>query len=108
MPDFFAPFFARFFAPFFGTLAPFFLASDRPIAIACLRLFTVRPLPLLSFPRFFLCIAFFTLDPADLEYLAIAVVLVTESKKFYAPCDGFSTWRVSKIAEADGVETEGK
>src|ERR1700722_7826136 len=30
---------------FFGTLAPFFRASDSPIAIACLRLFTVPPLP---------------------------------------------------------------
>jgi hypothetical protein len=28
-----------------GTFAPFFLASDRPIAIACFRLFTVPPFP---------------------------------------------------------------
>jgi hypothetical protein len=28
-----------------GTFAPFFLASDRPIAIACLRLFTLPPFP---------------------------------------------------------------
>lgn len=37
---------------FFGTFAPRFRASDSPIAIACLRLFTFRPLPpLLSVPR---------------------------------------------------------
>jgi len=29
----------------FGTLAPSFLASERPIAIACSRLFTMPPLP---------------------------------------------------------------
>jgi hypothetical protein len=28
---------------FFGTLAPFFRASDSPIAMACLRLFTRPP-----------------------------------------------------------------
>jgi len=28
-----------------GTFAPFFLASESPIAMACLRLFTVPPLP---------------------------------------------------------------
>ena len=33
-----------------GTFAPFFRASERPIAIACLRLFTLPPWPLL--PRF--------------------------------------------------------
>ena len=36
-----------------GTFAPFFLASDRPIAIACLRLLTFPPRPpgpLLSVP----------------------------------------------------------
>lgn len=30
---------------FEGTLAPFFRASDRPMAIACFRLFTRPPLP---------------------------------------------------------------
>src|SRR5262249_10700762 len=51
-----------------GTFPPFRRASDNPIAIACLRLLTRRPdRPLLSFPRFILCIApftfFFALDP---------------------------------------------
>ena len=38
---------ALFFRPVFfrGTLAPFSRASDRPIAIACLRLFTLPPRP---------------------------------------------------------------
>lgn len=35
---------------FFGTLAPFLRASERPMAMACLRLFTVPPLP--PFPDF--------------------------------------------------------
>ena len=39
-------FFAEVF--FFGTLAPALRASDNPIAIACLRLVTFLPLPLLS------------------------------------------------------------
>ena len=73
LAPFLATFFAAFFAPFLGTFAPFFLASDRPMAIACLRLVTVRPLPLFNLPRFFLCMAFFTVLPADLEYLAIVV-----------------------------------
>ena len=43
-----------------GTFAPERLASERPIAIACLRLFTLRPLPDFNFPRFSLCISFST------------------------------------------------
>src|SRR5262249_8886359 len=36
-----------------GTFAPFLRASERPIAMACFRLVTLRPLrPLLSVPRF--------------------------------------------------------
>jgi hypothetical protein len=55
---FFADFFADFFA---GTFAPFFLASDRPIAIACLRLVTFRPeRPEVSDPFFLLLIALAT------------------------------------------------
>jgi hypothetical protein len=33
-------------------LAPFFRASDNPIAIACFRLVTLRPLLLRSVPAF--------------------------------------------------------
>jgi hypothetical protein len=39
--DFDRDFFAELF--FLGTFAPFFRASDSPIAIACLRLFTLPP-----------------------------------------------------------------
>jgi hypothetical protein len=69
---FFFPFFAvlRFFEPFFGTLAPAALASERPIAIACLRLFTFRPeRPLFKVPDLRFFIARPTLADAFLEYL---------------------------------------
>ena len=39
---------------FLGTLAPFFRASERPMAMACFRLFTLPPrpfLPRLRVPR---------------------------------------------------------
>ena len=58
-------------ASFFGTFAPFLRASESPIAMACLRLFTVPPfppLPDLSVPFFFLCMALFTDLPAALPY----------------------------------------
>jgi hypothetical protein len=54
-----------------GTFAPFFLASDSPIAIACLRLFTfppLPPLPLRSVPRFRRFMALSTRLPAALPY----------------------------------------
>src|ERR1041385_4336677 len=38
------------------------------MAIACFRLFTFRPLPLLSFPRLNLCISRSTDSPARLPY----------------------------------------
>jgi hypothetical protein len=42
------------FFRFFGTLAPAARASDNPIAIACLRLVTLRPeRPLFNVPAFF-------------------------------------------------------
>lgn len=54
-----------------GTFAPFSRASDRPIAIACLRLFTLPPfppLPLLSVPFLRRFIALSTRLPAALPY----------------------------------------
>src|SRR5436190_11839779 len=55
---------------FFGTFAPDRRASERPMAMACLRLFTFLPeLPLLSVPRFFSCIARSTFFEAFLLYL---------------------------------------
>jgi hypothetical protein len=57
---------------FLGTFAPFSLASERPIAIACLREVTFFPLrPLFSFPSCISCIVFSTFFPAPFEYLAI-------------------------------------
>ena len=55
---------------FFGTFLPLRRASERPMVVACLRLFTFLPLrPLLSAPRLRLCIAFFTSVDARREYL---------------------------------------
>jgi hypothetical protein len=57
---------------FLGTLAPFLRASDRPMAMACFRLFTLPPLPPLpelSVPRFLRRIALSTLLLAALPYL---------------------------------------
>jgi len=54
-----------------GTLAPFSLASFRPIAIACLRLLTRRPDPLFNEPRLRRCIADFTDFDAPLPYFAM-------------------------------------
>jgi hypothetical protein len=56
---------------FRGTFAPFFLASESPIAIACLRLFTLPPRPLFPRRRVPLLrrrIALSTLLPALLPY----------------------------------------
>ncbi len=51
-------FFLRLLLFFLGTLAPERRASERPIAIACLRLLTVLPeRPLFSLPRLRSCIA---------------------------------------------------
>jgi hypothetical protein len=58
-----------------GTFAPFLRASDNPIAIACLRLFTVRPEPpLLRVPRFRRRIADSTVFEALLPYFAMTSV----------------------------------
>jgi hypothetical protein len=54
-----------------GTLAPFSLASFKPMAIACLRLVTLRPEPLLSVPLLRRRIADFTDFDAPLPYFAI-------------------------------------
>jgi hypothetical protein len=54
-----------------GTFAPFSRASLSPIAMACLRLVTFRPEPLLSVPFFRRRIAELTCFDADLPYLAI-------------------------------------
>lgn len=61
-------------AAFFGTLAPFFRASERPMAMACLRLVTLPPLPPFperSLPRFSRRMALATLFPAALPYFRV-------------------------------------
>jgi hypothetical protein len=66
--DFFA---AAFFV---GTFAPFFLASESPMAIACLRLVTFLPEPpLRKVPFFILFTADSTPFPAPLEYFAMMI-----------------------------------
>jgi hypothetical protein len=69
---------------FAGTLPPSRRASDKPMAIACLRLFTFFPvLPLLSVPCFRSCIAFSTLSCAFFPYFFDAIVfLLFDASKF--------------------------
>jgi hypothetical protein len=57
---------------FLGLFAPFFRASERPIAMACLRLVTFLPdFPDFSVPRFSLCIARLTLEEAAFPYFRV-------------------------------------
>ena len=58
-----------------GTFAPFSRASLRPIAIACLRLRTLRPEPLRNVPRFRRRIADSTFFFAPRPYFAMLVSL---------------------------------
>src|SRR5580692_11391457 len=73
---------ARLHAAFFlGTLAPFLRASESPIAIACLRLVTLPPLPPFPdrrVPRFSRRMALSTLLPAALPYRGITLLLVID------------------------------
>jgi hypothetical protein len=62
-----------------GTFAPFFRASERPMAMACVLLLTTPPLPPFPdfrVPRFFLCRAVFTDLLAAFPYLAIGRLLI--------------------------------
>jgi len=81
-----------------GTFAPFWRASDRPIAIACLRLLTLLPLfPLRSVPSFRLCIASRTKDCAFFPYLATAINLLLREPLGHQAVSSsrftFVTWR---------------
>jgi hypothetical protein len=74
---------------FRGTLAPFLRASERPIAIACFRLFTVPPLPPFpdfKVPRFLRRIALLTDLPAAFPYLAILVSFLSRSSRDGLAC----------------------
>src|SRR5262249_50470959 len=69
-----------------GTFAPAARASERPIAMACLRLLTFLPLrPLLSVPSFSSCMARLTLAWAFLPYLAIHFLLRRDATPTSAP-----------------------
>jgi hypothetical protein len=65
-----------------GTFLPSLRASERPMAIACLRLLTFPPrppFPLLNFPRLNLCISRFTSLDAPREYfLAMGSSSITQ------------------------------
>jgi hypothetical protein len=70
-----------FFAAFFGTLSPSALASERPIAIACLRLVTFLPeRPLFSVPALRFFIARSTLADAFFEYFLAMIILPVAGK----------------------------
>jgi hypothetical protein len=72
---------ALFFEAFFGTLAPAALASERPIAIACLRLLTFLPdRPLFKVPALRFFIARPTLADAVFEYFRAMTILPVEGK----------------------------
>jgi hypothetical protein len=83
--DFFAVFFFfpvfffavfRFFEAFFGTFLPLALASDSPIAIACLRLLTFFPdRPLFNVPALRFFITRSTSLEAFFEYLRAIAIL---------------------------------
>jgi hypothetical protein len=71
----------RFFAAFFGTFLPLALASERPIAIACLRLLTFLPdRPLFKVPALRFFITRSTSADAFLEYLRAMIILLVAEK----------------------------
>src|ERR1700686_3484583 len=100
LPYFFAfRFFAalRFLAAFFGTFLPFARASDRPIAIACLRLLTFLPeRPLFNVPALRFFITRSTSAEAFLEYFRAMMVL---------PAAGKQSSRIAKVPVRPGFLT---
>jgi len=70
-----------FFAAFFGTLLPSARASERPIAIACLRLVTFLPeRPLFNVPALRFFIARPTLADAFFEYFRAMAIFPIAGK----------------------------
>jgi hypothetical protein len=70
VPDFVLQVHRAYFFDLRGTFLPFLRASESPIAIACLRLFTFPPrppLPRFKVPRLRLCIARLTSFDAPRE-----------------------------------------
>jgi hypothetical protein len=71
----------RAFVLFLGTLSPSALASERPIAIACLRLVTFLPeRPLFRFPALRFFMARSTLADAFFEYFRAIIALPVAEK----------------------------
>jgi hypothetical protein len=65
------------FAVFFGTFCPAARASERPIAIACLRLLTLRPeRPLFNVPALRFFIARPTVLDAFFEYFRVLRAMI--------------------------------
>src|ERR1035437_4084614 len=67
------------FPPLCGIFAPAFRASLRPMATACLRLFTfppVPPLPDFNVPRLYSCMTFPTLPMPLVDELVFAVAFL--------------------------------
>jgi hypothetical protein len=78
-------FFPFFFEAFFGTFASAALASESPIAIACLRLLTFLPdRPLFKVPALRFFIARPTLADAVFEYFRAMTILPVEENNLRA------------------------
>lgn len=86
-----------------GTFAPFFRASDRPMAIACSLLFTrVRARPLLSVPRLYRRMALCTARCAALPYRRFGMVLHLLSV-FTIPLFAHCGYSVALLNSASGL-----
>ena len=85
---------------FEGTRPPARRASERPIAIACLRDFTFFPeRPDLSSPRFISCMLFATFLPAVFPYLA----MVSSVPPAGPPCSADGSELVNAVLEKQEV-----
>ena len=96
---------AFFFEAFFGTFLPSALASERPIAIACLRLFTFRPeRPLFNVPALRFFIARSTSAEAFLEYLRAMIIPPGGRELIFASdkSSGCETGRASPSLRGEG------
>jgi hypothetical protein len=92
---------------FLGTFAPFFRASDKPIAIACFRVFTTPPLPPFperSLPRFSRAKALFTLALAALPYFAIAPPSFFRAFRGYSNRDALAIRKLLPVGERSNLE----
>jgi hypothetical protein len=78
---------------FFGTFAPFFRASDKPIAIACFGFVTFLPLrPLFNLPRFISRISVSTCLPAEGLYFRVDFFALFFAGDFEPPFDVFAAF----------------